>query len=637
MLRGLRKASSNWLGKTIMAAVVGFLIISFAIWGIGDIFRGFGRSTVAKVGGTEIGYEQFRQIYTERLQQIGAQIGRPLTPDQARAAGLDRQILAQVISETALDERAHKLGLGVTDATVAQQIQSMPVFNGPTGRFDSQMFLQRIRAAGYTEQRFVSEQRRFIIRNQLTSSVAGEVIPPKTMLDAANRFQNEKRTIEYVALGAAQAGDIPQPTPEQVQTYYDEHKGQFRAPEYRKLVIVPLSSADVAKWIQISDADAQKYYDTHRSRYVKTGERHIQQIIFPTMEEAKAAKAKIDSGTPFTTIASERGLSEKDIDSGFVGKNGALAPAVADAAFSLPEGAVSDPVQARAGVALVKVLKIQPDTVQTFEEAKADVKAELARERTREEITDKHDKIEDERAAGSTLAEAAQKVGVIANTIDAVDRTGKDPSGAPVVGLPSLEILAQAFATEPGVEADPVRLPDGGYVWFDVAGVTPSHERKLDEVRDRVVQKWRDAQIADALKKKADDLLAKLKSGTTLANIATAEGLKVETASGLHRRGIDERISADALGVIFQVPKGGVGEAIGKDPTEQIVFRVTESEVPLLDPKAPENKTLVDAMATSLSNDLLIEYAAQVERDIGTSVNQDVLRRIAGGGGAEPE
>jgi peptidyl-prolyl cis-trans isomerase D len=637
MLRGLRKASSNWLGKTIMAAVVGFLIISFAIWGIGDIFRGFGRSTVAKVGGTEIGYEQFRQIYTERLQQIGAQIGRPLTPDQARAAGLDRQILAQVISETALDERAHKLGLGVTDATVAQQIQSMPVFNGPTGRFDSQMFLQRIRAAGYTEQRFVSEQRRFIIRNQLTSSVAGEVIPPKTMLDAANRFQNEKRTIEYVALGAAQAGDIPQPTPEQVQTYYDEHKGQFRAPEYRKLVIVPLSSADVAKWIQISDADAQKYYDTHRSRYVKTGERHIQQIIFPTMEEAKAAKAKIDSGTPFTTIASERGLSEKDIDSGFVGKNGALAPAVADAAFSLPEGAVSDPVQARAGVALVKVLKIQPDTVQTFEEAKADVKAELARERTREEITDKHDKIEDERAAGSTLAEAAQKVGVIANTIDAVDRTGKDPSGAPVVGLPSLEILAQAFATEPGVEADPVRLPDGGYVWFDVAGVTPSHERKLDEVRDRVVQKWRDAQIADALKKKADDLLAKLKSGTTLANIATAEGLKVETASGLHRRGIDERISADALGVIFQVPKGGVGEAIGKDPTEQIVFRVTESEVPPLDPKAPENKTLVDAMATSLSNDLLIEYAAQVERDIGTSVNQDVLRRIAGGGGAEPE
>ena len=70
MLRGMRKASSNWLGKIIMATVMGVLIISFGVWGIADIFRGFGQSTLAKVGGTEISTEQFRQIYTDRLQQI---------------------------------------------------------------------------------------------------------------------------------------------------------------------------------------------------------------------------------------------------------------------------------------------------------------------------------------------------------------------------------------------------------------------------------------------------------------------------------------------------------------------------------------------------------------------------------------
>ena len=83
MLRGLREASSNWIGKTIMAAVVAFLIGSFAIWGIGDIFRGYGLSTAAKVGRTEISIDQFRQIYNDRLQQIGQQIGRPVTLDQA--------------------------------------------------------------------------------------------------------------------------------------------------------------------------------------------------------------------------------------------------------------------------------------------------------------------------------------------------------------------------------------------------------------------------------------------------------------------------------------------------------------------------------------------------------------------------
>src|ERR1700750_369676 len=116
MLRGMRKASSNWLGKTIMAVVMGVLIISFGVWGIADIFRGFGQSTVASVGHTEISLNEFRQLYTDRLQQIGRQFGRPLTMDQARAFGLDRQVLQQTLAETALDEQTRRLGLGQSDA-----------------------------------------------------------------------------------------------------------------------------------------------------------------------------------------------------------------------------------------------------------------------------------------------------------------------------------------------------------------------------------------------------------------------------------------------------------------------------------------------------------------------------------------
>src|SRR5436309_12002467 len=115
MLRALREASSNWLGKTILAAAVGLLVISFAIWGIGDIFRGFGRSTVAKVGGTEITVEQFRNFYNERLRQFSQQVGRPISMDQARAMGLDRLVIGQLISEIVLDETARKLGLNLSD------------------------------------------------------------------------------------------------------------------------------------------------------------------------------------------------------------------------------------------------------------------------------------------------------------------------------------------------------------------------------------------------------------------------------------------------------------------------------------------------------------------------------------------
>src|SRR4030081_3762286 len=122
MLRGMRKASSNWLGKIIMAVVMGVLIISFGVWGIADIFRGFGQSTLAKIGRTEISAEQFRQISTDKLQQMGRQFGRPLARAQARAFGLDRQVRQQTIAEAALDEEPRRMGLGQSDAEIMRII-----------------------------------------------------------------------------------------------------------------------------------------------------------------------------------------------------------------------------------------------------------------------------------------------------------------------------------------------------------------------------------------------------------------------------------------------------------------------------------------------------------------------------------
>src|SRR3982751_4617191 len=159
MLRGMRKASSNWLGKTIMAAVMGVLIISFAVWGIADIFKGFGQSTLAKIGKTEISTEQFRQIYTDKLQQFGRQIGRPLTQEQARAFGIDRQVLQQTIAEAALDEEARRLGLGQSDEQIRQVIMNDPNFKGVGGNFDANRFQAMIRNFGYTQPPYVLEQR----------------------------------------------------------------------------------------------------------------------------------------------------------------------------------------------------------------------------------------------------------------------------------------------------------------------------------------------------------------------------------------------------------------------------------------------------------------------------------------------
>jgi peptidyl-prolyl cis-trans isomerase D len=628
MLRGIRTASANWLGKIVMGLVVAFLVVSFAIWGIGDIFRGFGMSKVATIGNVEISIEQFRQVYNDRLQQLGRQVGRPVTSEQARALGLDRQVLGQMLAEAALDERARQMGLGITDERVAQQITEDEAFRAPNGRFSRAQFERLIRDAGYTEQRFVNEQRRVTIRRQLANTITGELIVPKAMVDAFNRYQNEQRSIEYVALDRAQAGDIPQPTPEDLAKYYEDHKIEFRAPEYRKLELVVISPEELGKWTPIADADVRKAYDANRARYVTPERRHVRQIVFPNEEEARAARERIAGGTPFGAIAAERKLKDQDIDLGTVTKAAIIDPAVADAAFALKTNEVSDPVKGRFGVALVQTLSIEPEKVSPFEEVAPMIRTEIAKQRGKDEMHNLRDKIEDERAGGATLNEIAKKLNLTAQSVE-MDRSGRTPDGAPVRLPRGVENLNAAFSTDIGVEADPVQFGDGGLVYFDVVGITPSRERALEEVRQQVEARWTNEQIAERLRTQVTELVDRLKAGGNFAELASEKGLKVETATGLTRIRPTEDIPASVLEAVFRTPKDGVGSAIA-EPPRQIVFRVTAVNFAPLDTDASDGKKIAESLRRSIADALLAEYLARIERDLGSSINQTALNQATG-------
>jgi peptidyl-prolyl cis-trans isomerase D len=630
MLRGLRNASSNWLGKSIMIAVVGFLALSFAIWGIGDIFRGFGRSTVAKIGGTEITIENFRTLYNDRLQQFSRQFGRPISADQARTMGLDRIVIGQLIAEIVLDERARSLGLALSDAEVSKQIMTDPAFLGPNGQFDRFRFEATIRNAGYTEPRFVAEQRRRLLRRELAGTISTGLSAPKALVDAVNRYDNEQRSIEYVLLDRAQAGDIPQPSPEELAKYFDERKILFRAPEYRKLVIVSLIPSEQARWIEISDADLKRAYEERRARYVTPERRHILQVDFPNAEAAQAAADRIAKGAKLDEIAKELGKTEKDIDLGTVAKAAVIDRAAGDAAFALKEGEVSAPVKGRFGTVLVQVLKIEPEQVRPFEQVAGELKQELATARAKTEIFDVYNKIEDARAEGKPLAEAAEALKLPMRTIDAIDRTGRDAAGTPV-SLPDQRLLAGAFSTEVGVDRDALQVQDG-YIWYDVTGVTPSRERPIDEVKEQVEARWREQEIATRLNAKATEILDKLKAGTPFADVAAASNLKVETMNGIKRGQGSGALSQAAVAAVFRTAKDAVGRAEAAQPAEQVVFRVTEIVVPTLDAASADAKRVVETLDRGLSEDILGEYIAKLESEIGVTINQSALNQVVGGG-----
>lgn len=631
MLRGIHKASASWLGKAVMAVVMGTLVVSFAIWGIGDIFRGFGQSTVAKVGGTEITIPQFRAYYTDRMTQLSRRFGRPVTPDQARALGLDRQLVGQYVAETTLDEKAQSMQLGISDAEVSRRVMSDPVFAGLNGQFDRSRFEQTIRAAGMNEASYVTEQRRLTIRRQIALSVSGDIVPPNAALDAIYQFRNEKRSADIVALGASLVGDIAAPDAETLKKYFDERKILFRAPETRKVTLLALTPADQARWMTVSDDDAKAEYEKNKATYGTPEKRELKQIVFKSMDEARAAADKIKGGLSFEDLAKERGLKDGDTDLGTVAKADIIDPAVGDAAFALSLNAVSEPVQGRFGVVLVKATKIEAGTQKTYEQVAATIKATLAELRARDAIGNLRDKIEDERAGGSTLAESAKKLGLTARVIEAVDRSGRDAAGQPVADLPKgVDIVQPIFATDVGVEADPLQLAGGGYLWFDVTGVTPSRDRSLDEVKAEVETRWRNDEIGTRLDKLADDIVAKVRAGTPLAQAVADKNLKVESVSGLQRGQPNDKVAAKVAEGIFGTGKGGAGTAEGSGPTDRVVYVVTGVEDSKPDRSAGDVKAVIDALKNGYGEDIVNQYVAQLEKDIGVSINEQALAQITG-------
>jgi peptidyl-prolyl cis-trans isomerase D len=626
----MRKAGQTLVGKIIAFVFFGALIVSFAIWGIGDIFRGTPASTVAEVGSTKITVEQVRNAYNNELQRLGRQFRTVITPDQARAFGLDQQVVSSLVTEAVMAEQAKQMGLSVSDQLVARSIMDDPAFRGADGQFNRALFDQVLRNASLSEAGFVQEQRSAMARIHLAEAIAGDATVSTAAREALHRYSNERRAASYLVLNPAMAGEIPAPTNEQLQSFFDERKSTYRAPEYRTLSVMALDAAALAKPDTVSEADVRQRYEQQKARYGSPERRTIQQITFPSPQEAEAAANRIKEGVAFETVAAERNVSPQDLELGTFTKAEMLDQAVADAAFALEQGAVSNPIAGRFGPLLVRVTQIQPEAVRPFEEVAAEIRQEIALERARDRIEAIHDEIEDLRASARPLPEIATEKGLTLIQVPAVDAQGQDKSGTPV-NLPERNaVLRAAFASDIGVDNEALRASNGGYVWYDVTGIEPTREKTLDEVRDQVAAQWREDQVAQRLAEQARLLTERLEKGEAIEALGQEIGAPVKTAADLARNAAKEDLTAEAVNRIFAVPVGKGGNAANGADT-RAVFKVTSATVPPLVTTTQQAQTIENQLRNGVSDDLINQYIAQVRQDLGVTINQQALRQATGG------
>ena len=247
MLRGIRNASTNWLGRIVMGGVMGLLASTFAVWGINDIFRGFGRSTLAKVGGTEIPIEQFRRTYNERLQQISRQVGQPISPGTGQGDRARTLVLLEMVNDAGLDQRARQMRLGLSDEEVVRRITEDPTFHNPTGNFDRGRFQDRFCApSALPNKRFVAEQRRLMLRRQIVGSISGDMPVPKAWLEAVNEYRERAAQYRICDAGTGASGrHSGSRPPDELSKYFEARKIMFRAPEYRKIEVIAVTPEEL--------------------------------------------------------------------------------------------------------------------------------------------------------------------------------------------------------------------------------------------------------------------------------------------------------------------------------------------------------------------------------------------------------
>jgi len=627
ILDTLRKGAGRAFGMVLM----GMLVISFAIWGIADIFRGYGSQTLIKVGNTEITPQEYSRAQRDVLRVMSSDAGRSLSLQEAREAGLENRVLERLIGGAAVDTHAKSLRLGISDEALLQGIMKDPAFQDSTGNFNPLALQQALRNMDMSEQGYLASERERNLRRQLLSTVGRTPIASQVFLNALNNYNNETRSLRYVIIRATAAGTVPEPTDEDLKRFYDNHQAKFTQPEFRKFGVLAVTPESVKDKVQITDDDLTAAFDKDKDKLGTPERRRVQQIAFPDKAAADAAYQKIQSGTGFVDLAKAQGVNENDLDLGMLKRSDMADAAIGDAAFKLEKDKVSEPVTGALGkTVLLRVTEIQPGKIVTLKEAKPELENKLLKDRAQGAIFDLHDRIEDERAAGTQLSEVADKFKLSYQVFDQVDRQGKTPDGK-VVNLPQkTDLLNAVFATEVGVENDPLDAKDEGLIWYEVVGITPQQLKPFDQVRDEVKKDWSLDEQRTRLAKYTEDLVKQLSGGKTLEDLAKDMNTQVTSTEPLKRDGLTINVLPVAVTQAFALPQGGYGSAPSGVDEGRIVFQVDK----VAPPPALEGPSLEGVrrqIKNFIGEDIVGEYFSALEARYGVTINRQALAKLAGG------
>jgi peptidyl-prolyl cis-trans isomerase D len=538
----------------IALGILGLLLLSFVVFGIGDVFKnGAIKDAVVQAGGRSVGAAQFKLRFDQFRKQVEQQQnnGQPMTVEQAAAAGLDKALVEQLAYSESLAALFEKIGLQPSDKLVIQELRKQPSFFDPvTGRFDRATYQQRLQQVGMSETEFETELRDQIAQQHFVSGLAAGLTVPRTYVAALAAYAREGRDFTWFTLAPQLAGPPVQPTDAQLLAYIKANAAQYTKPELRQFSMVRFSPALMAATVKVDEAEVQKRFAFEKDSLSVPETRSFAQVPVKDAAAGAQAVARLRAGETPEPVAKALGVSPISYQD--APKTAVTDRRVADAAFAMKAGEVGGPVQGALGLQVVKVTKVSPGHQATIEEARPKIEAELRKDAATEKAYELVQKYEDAHSGGATLAEAAKKAGAevvavpVPLTAQGTDLAGR-ASGAPP------KLMEAIFALGPNGESDVLDLGQGEYVAVRLDKIMPSAVAGLDEVRTAATRNYVLQDLDRKLKARADEITARIKKGETLAQAAQSVGASAQTATSVMREGAqrNQQFSQDLLAKVF--------------------------------------------------------------------------------------
>jgi peptidyl-prolyl cis-trans isomerase D len=624
MLQAIRSRA----GSLVVKGLFGLLILTFGIWGIGDIFRNRPTDTViVTIGDQSIRAEDLQAAVRRELERLSARFGGAIDIQQAKKLGIIDDVLDELIDRSLLDQEAARLRLEVSDEVIRNAITDNPKFRTPDGQFDHALFNAVLAENHLTEDQFVTLMRRDIPRGDLRQAVVLGAVAPQSIVDLLYRYRNEKRVADIVALLIADAGDVGQPSDAELTAFYDAHQDLFRAPEYREFTLASLSPSDIAQGIEIPEATLKEQFDERQDEFQQPEQRQVEQILAPSEDKVKEAEAALVAGKDWKEVATQiAGQNPETIELGLM-KREELPRVLADVAFELALNKPSEPMKTPLGWHILRVVKIEPAVTQTFEQAKPKLEAELTHDEAVDRIYKVANRVDDALAGGMSIEDAAGKFELKKTEIAAADVSGHDPESNPVaLPLPANGVLKLAFATDEGQTSRVTESPDGAIFMVRVSKVMPPAIKPLAQVKEQAVAAWQAEKRREKVANTATELAAAVKPDARLAAVAAEKGLKVTTALPLRRRpGRDDTTSPALVAKLFAAKTGEVVTAA--DAAGSYVAQLDEVQTP----EAPSGSATAEVsrdLDQGMRTDLAVEFTQALRARFPVEIRREAFDRL---------